>query len=206
MNALKKLNILTLVLFVCALAACDGENQKTNQTTIAAKTKTATPVKTKAPAPVKAKTATPVKTKAPYQKKETYFSLPNRTGGKVDLASYANKPVMIFFFAEYCHYCKKAAPFIKKIHSAYSNKGITVLGISVDENKANADNFTRDYNLTFPIAYRGGALSAQYKTRGVPYIFMLDKKHEIMNVWAGYDKSYDDKIIETVNKAIKRQS
>ncbi len=142
--------------------------------------------------------------KADIQKKETHFSLPNRLGGDIDLADYANKPVAVIFFAEYCPYCTKAAPFMKKIHETYKEKGLIVLGISVDPNKETANKYAREQKLNFPIAYAGGEISAQYKTRGVPYIFVLNNKHEIMDFWAGYDESFDAAIIETIAKALTK--
>ena len=46
-----------------------------------------------------------------------------------------------------------------------------------------------------PDIYRmGGAVSRQYQ--GVPYIFLLTKKHIVHNVWAGYDESFDKGIIK----------
>ena len=46
---------------------------------------------------------------AAYQKRETYFKLRNAAGGMLDLASYAGKPVFVFFFTENCPYCRKLA-------------------------------------------------------------------------------------------------
>ncbi|MEA3306185.1 MAG: TlpA disulfide reductase family protein [Elusimicrobiota bacterium] len=144
----------------------------------------------------------PGKTEAPYQKKDTYFSLPNRNGGNIDLADYKDKSVTLIFFAHYCPYCKKAAPFMNRIYDTYKDKGLIVLGISTDKNKDTANIFATEQKLDFPIAYNGAEISMQYKTRGVPYIFVLDKKHEIMDFWAGYDESYDAEIIETIAKVL----
>ena len=191
MKPFKRINILFLAAIMCMAAACaksDKESGKTENAKKEVQTASLKPEKTI--------------TKTHYQKKETYFSLPNRQGGKLDLANYAGKPVAVFFFAEYCHYCKKAAPFMKKIHKAYAEKGLAVLGISVDRPKSAADKFAVEHKLNFPIAYDGAEISQNYEIRGVPYIFALDKKHEIMDFWAGYDESYDSEIIETLDESM----
>ena len=93
---------------------------------------------------------------------------------------------------------------MKKVYDTYDEKGLIVLGISVDPNKETATKYAHEQKLNFPIAYAGAEISAQYKTRGVPYIFVLDKNHEIMEFWAGYDESYDTPMIETIAEAIAK--
>ena len=47
-------------------------------------------------------TATIEKPVPGYNKKSTYFKLPNAAGGEIDLASYAGKSVVVMFFTETC--------------------------------------------------------------------------------------------------------
>ena len=131
------------------------------------------------------------------------FKLPDYRGGDVDLAAYAGKPVMLMFFTETCPYCRKAAPFIKKLSDQYASKGLNTLGICVEDTAAPAAGFAKAFGLTFPIAYKGRDVAVQYKTQGVPYIFLLTKKHVVHNVWAGYDESFDKEIIEGIEEIIK---
>ncbi len=131
------------------------------------------------------------------------FKLPDYRGGEVDLAAYADKPVMLMFFTETCPYCRKAAPFIKKLSDQYASKGLNAIGICVEETAAPAAGFAKSFGLTFPIAYKGRDVAAQYKTQGVPYIFLLTKKHIVHNMWAGYDESFDKEIIEGIEDIIK---
>lgn len=140
---------------------------------------------------------------AGYVKKSTYFRLPLAAGGEVDLASYAGKPVLVTFFTENCPYCRKAAPFLQKVHAAYSPKGLSSVGICVEDSVQAAGNYAGDFGLTFPVAYKGGQVSRAYRTRGVPYIFLLTKDHEIYDVWEGYDPQYDASILKAVETVLK---
>ena len=132
-----------------------------------------------------------------------YFKLPDYKGGEIDLAAYTGKPVMLMFFTEGCPYCRKAAPFIKKTSDQYASKGLSALGISVEDDAARAAGFAKSFGLTFPIAYKGRSVATQYKTQGVPYIFLLTKEHIVHNVWAGYDESFDKEIIQGIEEIIK---
>jgi len=138
---------------------------------------------------------------AGYAKKETYFRLPNAAGGEIDLAAYAGKPVLVMFFTETCPYCRKAAPFIQKVHASHG-PGLGVVGICVQDSAQAAKNFAKDFSTTFPLAYKGKEISRNYRTQGVPYIYLLDKGHEVYDVWEGYDPQYDDSILKAVETVL----
>jgi peroxiredoxin len=137
-----------------------------------------------------------------YAKKETYFKLPNAAGGEIDLAAYAGKPVLVMFFTETCPYCRKAAPFIQKVAASHGTKGLGVVGICVQDSAQAAKNFAQDFSLTFPLAYKGKEISRKYRTQGVPYIYLLDKSHEVYDVWEGYDPQYDGSILKAVETVL----
>ncbi len=142
------------------------------------------------------------KAAANYVKKDTYFKLPSIKGGEIDLASYAGKPVIVMFFTETCPFCRKAAPFIQRIYTTYSPKGLGVVGVLVQDSAKAGQNFAADTGVTYPIAYQGQELSRKYRTQGVPYIYLLNRKHDIYDVWEGYDHEYDPAIIKGVETVL----
>jgi len=139
---------------------------------------------------------------AGYAKTGYYFKLPNYKGGDVDLETYAGKPVLVMFFTENCPYCRKAAPFINSVHEKYASKGLPVIGISVRDGAESARGFAEDFNLKFDLAYKGGPVSRKYGIQGVPFIYLLDKNHERIKTWPGYDESYDADIEAKIQKVI----
>ncbi|HAH31367.1 MAG TPA: hypothetical protein DCL44_03525 [Elusimicrobia bacterium] len=143
------------------------------------------------------------KIKPGYARKPTYFKLPSTNGGEIDLASYAGKSVLVMFFTETCPYCRKAAPFIEKMHKTYSPKGLSVVGICIQENADAPKTFASDLNITFPLAYKGGHVYKNYKAQGVPFIYLLGKNHEIREVWEGYSPEYNQEIIRNIEEALK---
>jgi thiol-disulfide isomerase/thioredoxin len=139
---------------------------------------------------------------AAYEKKDTYFKLPAAAGGVIDLASYAGKPVFVFFFTETCPYCRKAGPALERIYKAYGPKGLNLIGISLEDTPEGALNYARSLGVTFPLAYAGQEISAHYRVQGVPYIYALDSGHSIYDVWEGYDESYDPQIEKTIKSLL----
>lgn len=149
--------------------------------------------------------AQPAQAGGSYVKKDTYFKLPNAAGGEIDLAAYAGKPAIVMFFTETCPYCRKAAPFIQKVYTSYSAKGLGVIGVLIQDSAQPGLNFAADLEVTFPVAYKGGAISRNYRTQGVPYIYLLNKEHEIYDVWEGYDPSFDPAIIKAVETVLAKK-
>ncbi len=140
-----------------------------------------------------------------YTKKDTYFKLPNAAGGEIDLASYAGKPVLVKFFTETCPHCRRAAPFIQSVYVSYAPKGLGVVGILVQDSAKPALNFAADLGVTFPQAYKGKEISRNYRAQGVPYIYLLNKEHEIYDVWEGYDPQFDSAIIKAVETVLAKK-
>lgn len=130
------------------------------------------------------------------------FRLPGAEGGEIDLASYAGKPVLFMFFTEGCPYCRAAGPALEKFHRTYGPAGLTVLGISIEEEKGAALNFARDLGVTFPLAYGGREPYRAYRARGVPYIYLIDAQGRLYDVWEGYDESYFPEIKSAVEKLL----
>lgn len=139
---------------------------------------------------------------AQYKKTDYYFKLPAYNGGEIDLENYAGRPVLVMFFTKNCPYCQKAAPFIQKMYMKYSSKGLGVIAISIWSDKESATEFAQMFNLTFDIAYDGMDIARNYGAAGVPFIYLLDKDHKLQRIWAGYDKSYDLNIEESISKML----
>ncbi|MEW5951231.1 MAG: TlpA disulfide reductase family protein [Elusimicrobiota bacterium] len=138
-----------------------------------------------------------------YVKNANYFSLPSADGGKIDLKDYSGRPVLVMFFTENCPYCRKAAPYMEKMHKKYSGKGLAVIGISLKDSSEGAKRFASDLKLTFPLAYKGSEIGKNYHVQGVPFIYLLDKNHNNYDTWMGYDESYNGDIDVTIEQVLK---
>lgn len=139
---------------------------------------------------------------AEYQRKNTYFKVPLATGGEVSLEDYKGKPVLLIFYTENCPYCRKAAPEIEKLYKKYSEKGLAVLGMCGQADKNAAIRFSKDLETTFPMAYNVYDAMRKYGVQGVPFIYLLDKKHELVEVWPGFDYAYIIQMEDAIKNAI----
>lgn len=60
------------------------------------------------------------------------FELATPTGEKIKLSSLRGKYVLVDFWASWCGPCRKEIPNIKKVYSEFKDKGLEVIGVSID--------------------------------------------------------------------------
>src|ERR1700733_3552364 len=68
------------------------------------------------------------------------FSLENSAGKSTPIASFAGKSLVINFWATWCAPCRKEIPLLETLHSEWTGRDVSVVGIAVD---------TRDKVLEF---------------------------------------------------------
>ena len=119
------------------------------------------------------------------------FTLPTMDGKKFSLRdALARGPVMAAFFKVSCPTCQYAFPFLARIHKAYGNKNVTIVGVSQNEKKDTAS-FIKEYGVTFPVLLddtRTFPASNAYGLTNVPSIFWIAQDGEIEISSVGWDR------------------
>mmetsp|Transcript_11919 Transcript_11919/g.22335 ORF Transcript_11919/g.22335 Transcript_11919/m.22335 type:complete len:202 (+) Transcript_11919:102-707(+) len=124
--------------------------------------------------------------------KMTSFSLPSTKGGKTKVPA-KNGSVVFFFNKSDTPGCKAEADTFDELYSAFSKKGVQVVGISMEEVDAlKESNAGRKVQL---LSDADGAISEQFDSElKVPIIgaklgfsarntFLLSSKGEVLSVW-----------------------
>jgi thiol-disulfide isomerase/thioredoxin len=60
------------------------------------------------------------------------FSLQNRAGKPLSISSFADKSLVINFWATWCAPCRSEIPLLESLNSEWAGRGVTVVGIAVD--------------------------------------------------------------------------
>jgi thiol-disulfide isomerase/thioredoxin len=101
-------------------------------------------------------------------------------GRAVDLAKMRGKVVMIDFWASWCVPCMIELPKVKAAYEKLQPKGFEIVGINLDEEKADMERVLTKANLTWPQSFDGLAwespLVARFGITSIPTIWLLDKK------------------------------
>jgi len=79
------------------------------------------------------------------------FVLKNIEGQDVRLADLKGKPLLINFWATWCVPCKAEIPWFAEFADAYKAKGLTVVGISVDDPPEDIKAFATEFKVNYPM-------------------------------------------------------
>src|SRR5215472_1287263 len=86
------------------------------------------------------------------------------------------KAVIVNFWATYCVPCIREIPMFNKLYQEYGAKGLTVLGIGMDEDGAELIKpFLVKYPMQYPVGLGQPKLNTQYKLDGLPVTLVFDR-------------------------------
>jgi thiol-disulfide isomerase/thioredoxin len=116
---------------------------------------------------------------------------PAAESATIDLAAYKGKVVYLDFWASWCVPCRQSFPWMNQMHRLYGKDGLVVLAVNMDQVRADADTFLRQYPAEFTVRYdREGALAQTFKVRGMPTSVLLGRDGKTLLVHEGF-KSRD---------------
>ncbi|HBG07525.1 MAG: hypothetical protein A2075_03830 [Geobacteraceae bacterium GWC2_58_44] len=95
-------------------------------------------------------------------------------GRSVDLAHLKGKVVVIYFWTNSC--CGDTLKELEPVYLRNKNKGLEILAINVMDSRKDVASIASNNRLTFTmLPDEHATLFEQYKVRGFPTIFILDK-------------------------------
>ena len=128
------------------------------------------------------------------------FTRTDLNGGKIDLASFRGKVVLLDFWATWCASCQVEMPAFVQWQRVYGPRGLQVIGISMDDDPALARRLAVKLRLNYPMAMGDEKLGELYGgVLGLPLTYLIDR-HGIVR--ARFQGETDLKTIETQMKAL----
>jgi thiol-disulfide isomerase/thioredoxin len=103
----------------------------------------------------------------------------------IDAAQYRGKTVLVVFWASWATPFKTELPELKKVAEKYRDRGLEVIGVNLDNERAEVDAFLKDNPLSWPQIVEGGGLegrlAVEYGITSVPTMFLADSKGKVVN-------------------------
>jgi cytochrome c biogenesis protein CcmG/thiol:disulfide interchange protein DsbE len=104
-----------------------------------------------------------------------------RGPGRVRLADYSGRPLVLTFWASWCIPCRDEAPVLQKTYERYRDQGLVVLGVDVNDFRQDARRFMKRYGLSYPVVYDGkGSTVGKWGVRGFPETFFVDRTGKLV--------------------------
>jgi len=106
--------------------------------------------------------------------------------GKGSIADYRGRWVLVNLWASWCGPCREEAPVLDRFARRYRRRGVTVLGINVQDNSEDALAFLRENDVRYPqLRSIGDERSAAFGSTGVPENFLVDPAGRLALIWRG---------------------
>ena len=105
-------------------------------------------------------------------------------GKPAHLSDLRGKVALVNFWATWCPPCVDEMPSLSKFAAAFKDKGVVVLGVSVDKDAAAYKNFIRSLDPAFLTA-RQSAQSDRWDEAITRYTAAIDLDPELADAWSG---------------------
>ena len=123
------------------------------------------------------------------------------TGETIDLSRYRGKPVILNFWATWCHPCWDEHPVLTQSSQMLSSQ-VQFLGVVFQDDEGRIKDFLQQRGWAYPtLVDQAGKTAIAYGVGGVPETFFLDKNGTIVAKFAG-PMSADD-IQTNLQKALR---
>jgi cytochrome c biogenesis protein CcmG/thiol:disulfide interchange protein DsbE len=137
---------------------------------------------TKSSAPAAARGTTPTAHEQPTDKSKAKvgtpapdFTLPSTTGKTVRLSDLRGHPVVLAFYASWCHPCEEELPVLQEFANRDGDR-LRVIGVNFRDLASDSAAFIRRLHVTYPalVDDPSAPTGGRYGVRGIPQTIFID--------------------------------
>ena len=116
------------------------------------------------------------------------WELKDVSGKLVKSSDFAGKVVILDFWATWCGPCRMEIPGFIEFQKQYADKGLVVVGVSLDQDGASVvKSFMDKSGINYPVLLGDETIvSAFGGVEGIPTTFIIDRKGQIVRKHVGY--------------------
>jgi cytochrome c biogenesis protein CcmG/thiol:disulfide interchange protein DsbE len=187
-NKLKKIILIGLALLIAVFfMACPEKKSNETPAPAAAAISAETPAISVGQAIAAVSSDYAARTKRPANAaKAPDFSLPDLKGGKINLADYKGKVIILDFWATWCPPCKAEVPGFIALHDKHAKDGVVMIGAAIDD-VDKVKSFVKRNNVDYLVCIADQATTGNYGgIRGIPTTFVIDKEGYIVREYVGF--------------------
>jgi peroxiredoxin len=105
---------------------------------------------------------------------------------KITLSQFRGKVVVLNFWGTFCPPCVEETPSMVRMQARLKDKGVVVLGVSIDVDDTAYHKFLKDFNVNMVTVRDGDQRAASlYGTFGWPETYVIDRQGVIRRKFIG---------------------
>lgn len=95
----------------------------------------------------------------------------------IKLSDFDGDVILVNFWASWCGPCQVEIPGLIELHRRYKDKGVTVIGVAMDDTEDDARQAARQLGIDYPVVRGSDAVSRRFGgIVGFPTTFILDRR------------------------------
>jgi cytochrome c biogenesis protein CcmG, thiol:disulfide interchange protein DsbE len=116
------------------------------------------------------------------------FTVKDLKGREISLSNYSGKVVFLNFWATWCGPCKAEIPDLIQAYKQYKDKGMEIIGISVDRiSPKSVLKFAEKYKINYPVVMSTDKIQKDYDPGPyIPTTIIIDQEGKIRHRHIGY--------------------
>lgn len=109
------------------------------------------------------------------------FEVKDLNGNPVKLSSLRGQYVLIDFWASWCGPCRKEIPNLKNVYAEFKDKGLKLVGLSIDDSEANWHKAVEEEKLDYLQLWDSEKATMKlYNYNGIPFIILVSPEGIIL--------------------------
>jgi thiol-disulfide isomerase/thioredoxin len=114
------------------------------------------------------------------------FEMQQLNGAPLRLSDFRGKVILLDFWASWCTPCREEIPRLVEWQSQYGGRGLQVIGVTMDENPADAERFSHEFKINYPVVAGSVKLTDQFGgIFGLPANIVIARDGKIVARHAG---------------------
>jgi thiol-disulfide isomerase/thioredoxin len=128
------------------------------------------------------------------------------SGDTLGLERLRGKVVVVDFWASWCGPCRHSFPWLNAMQAKYTERGLVIIGVSVDRDRAQAERFLHEVPAQFRIVYDpAGELASRYDVPGMPSSYVIGRNGEIVARHIGFRTALREEREAELQKVLEAQ-
>ncbi|MCE7743150.1 MAG: TlpA family protein disulfide reductase [Candidatus Heimdallarchaeota archaeon] len=111
------------------------------------------------------------------------------SGSTYALSDFRGTVVILDLFATWCPPCQISLPFLRQLHSQYSQSEVRIISVDVDgsESQSEVSEFRQEESMDWIVSLdQGGYINSVYGTGSVPTFYIIDQDGDIQWTDSGF--------------------
>jgi thiol-disulfide isomerase/thioredoxin len=122
----------------------------------------------------------------------------------LDLQQYHGKVVIVDFWASWCVPCRRSFPWLNDMHRKYEEQGLVIVGVNLDLEREEADQFLREFPPDFLIYFdESKDVAKEFDVIAMPSSYLIGRDGQVVTRHFGFKVMKQDEYEAAIIAALR---